>query len=406
MNRHNRCLMLFAVAAMAFPWAGDLHAQAAAPAPKSADERFTDAYVALVNAESAQNSRQNPTAIREYRNALELYVNINNDFPGWRANVVKYRIAECLNQIRKLEQATGTGGEPAATGEDVGSTPSAEEDELVGASGGTGAEAFRADAAEPAAAHEMQSLKEDRDFLVAENKRLRSETAGLQEQKSGGREWYRFWRRKPAAAPDAASHRLVVDTVKSEAKRLVEKGEPTAAVQLLREAVALFPKSPDLRMALGGAYCQAGGFRDALDVMETVAKDMPDDARVQVVIGTAYIGLANLKMAQRHMEAALRLDPNLGEAHYNLAQIYLMMNPPDPARANNQYRQALEVGAARDAGLEEAIRRAYLLRKTSDLGKKKLVPSSSRKVDPVGQGEAARNLPVQQGQPTSVTAPK
>ena len=88
-----------AVCGLAMPMAGLTAKADEAPAPSL----LRQAYLAVVDAEVAVSANRSADAIRDYRQALELYGRLQAEYPGWQAQVVDYRIADCRNQITVLE---------------------------------------------------------------------------------------------------------------------------------------------------------------------------------------------------------------------------------------------------------------------------------------------------------------
>ena len=359
---------------------------AAADQNKSAEDEFTNAYMEYVSGESAAGAGQADVAMDHYRTALGTYLDISTNRPGWRANIINYRITQCLNQIKRLQsgaalaaKSTAARQEPPDSGE--AAEPGAGEPER-----------------EVDAAADVQTVRDERDALAAENRQLSQDLAAMRSQAAAAQEhrWWRFWEKTPRVT---IMHPRAEAAIKQEARRLMDQGKPAAAVPLLRDATDLMPQSHELGLMLGTACCQAGRYADAVPILSAALRDDPNNAAAHVVLGTAYMGTGGLRRARKQMEEALQINPDLAEAHYNLAQIYLMMKPPDVAQARAHYDTALRLGGEPDAAMEEAIRKAYLTQKTADLRKKKLLPGSGGQSNPVSQGQPAGNTSVQKGQP-------
>jgi Tfp pilus assembly protein PilF len=77
-------------------------------------------------------------------------------------------------------------------------------------------------------------------------------------------------------------------------------------------------------------------------------------------LGVAYLGVGNLGRSRNAFEKALDQEPELTEAHFNLAQILLRLKKPDAEGARKHYLQALQKGASRDPELERGINQALL----------------------------------------------
>lgn len=328
-------------------------------ANKVAEDKLREAYISFVAGESAANTGQKQMALEQFREALSLYVDINNTFPGWSSNVVNYRITECLNQIKALEQGTplkpDTGTAAPAAGPAPGAPPAS---------------------TTTAQLPDYAKLKEERDSLTVVNRHLSWQIDDLKARlaKNEKKSLFPFMRKKS----DHVSYSHIEAAVRAEAQRLIGKSDLDAAMNLLNEAALLFPKAEDMRLMLGVVCCQAGQFIRATEVLNALAQDSPTNAEARVVLGSAYMAMNDLNSAKAQMEEAARLNPKMPEASYNMAQILFRDPNSDPAAARHYYYQSVQLGGAPDLELENAIRRACLLRKASELGKKHLVPAPRR----------------------------
>ena len=61
-----------------------------------------------------------------------------------------------------------------------------------------------------------------------------------------------------------------------------------------------------------------GQIQEALDAVETLIKDYPDEALLYNISGACYAGLGQLDTAVKSYEQALTIKPDYAEAHNNL----------------------------------------------------------------------------------------
>lgn len=356
-----------------------------APPPKSPDERMSDGFVAYVGAESAMASQRLPEALQGFERAFEIYASIKADYPGWNTTLVDYRIAQALNRIGSLETqippaARSRRAETNASARAVAPASSSplprgergEPDHAVArvAPGDTNAP--------PGFAPEGEPLRQDRDFLLMRNRQLHLEVAGLRSEltKSEGGAWYRLWRHSVTSA--VPSHARILAAVKAEARRQMTEGRPGDTPALLEEALDLAPGEPELMSLLASAYCQAGDYDAGIQVANGLLRDHPTNSAARVILATAYLGAGKIRQARKETEAALRLSPGLQQAHYNYAQILMMDRAPDVDKAKEHYERALELGGDPDPQFEANLRRAFLLRKATEISQKKLVSPPGR----------------------------
>ncbi|MBT3295797.1 MAG: tetratricopeptide repeat protein [Verrucomicrobia bacterium] len=139
------------------------------------------------------------------------------------------------------------------------------------------------------------------------------------------------------------------------ARRKLEEGEPEAARALLLLGFKTDPDNADLRLMAGLAQCQARKFGDAIFLLGELVDEQPSNAPVRVGLAAAYFGDGQTNAAQRELEAAIALEPDLKEAHYNMAQLFLAAPAPDIEAVTRHYQRARELGAAPDLRVETAI---------------------------------------------------
>jgi Tfp pilus assembly protein PilF len=59
----------------------------------------------------------------------------------------------------------------------------------------------------------------------------------------------------------------------------------------------------------------------------------------------------------KELETAIAIDPSYADAHFNLAVVYAMQEPPNKESARKFYKKALELGAEADTALEGLIKK-------------------------------------------------
>ena len=73
-----------------------------------------------------------------------------------------------------------------------------------------------------------------------------------------------------------------------------------------------------------------------------------------------YLGIIATKMglmdrAEREFKTALAIEPAYGDAHFNLAVLYVSWDPPKWDQARSHYSDALKKGVKPDANLEKIL---------------------------------------------------
>ena len=124
---------------------------------------------------------------------------------------------------------------------------------------------------------------------------------------------------------------------------------------MLQGVLARNPGDNRARLLMGIASCKAGLFSDAAEVLRPVLQTDPSNARTQNAMGAAYMGLGDLQAARVTLEKAVSLDPGLGDAQLNLAQVLAVGPQADRLKAREHYAKAIELGMSADPALQQIL---------------------------------------------------
>jgi len=160
-----------------------------------------------------------------------------------------------------------------------------------------------------------------------------------------------------AAAEVAAATEPLLnsDDIASTGRSLLLKGDPENARVALLQALQRDPDNERVRTLLAVAQCQAGKYDDAALIAEQLVVDSPSNSMAHVMLSTARMGLGQIAEAKAAIRRAIELDPRSAAAHFNLAQILMMQDPPDVASAGKAYQAALQLGATPDPAMEKKL---------------------------------------------------
>ena len=156
----------------------------------------------------------------------------------------------------------------------------------------------------------------------------------------------------PAAAEDKAA---VLKQLCETASDLIRQDKTIEARELLVRGIGIDPDHAATRMLLGAIHCRDGEYDQAVYVLRELADEEPENARVRVLLGAAYFGVSRILSAEAELRKALELDPQLPEAHYDMAQVLMAMDSPDRLAARQSYARSVELGAPTDPILEKAL---------------------------------------------------
>ena len=124
-----------------------------------------------------------------------------------------------------------------------------------------------------------------------------------------------------AVTPDAAEARSLLGTALLVERRMAE------AVEQLRRAVELDP-TPTRRSNLALALTYAGAAGEAVEILERLTVERPDNGGAWVNYGIALVGLGRLDDAAAAFRKALAIDPDDERARANLSDLEAMQRAP------------------------------------------------------------------------------
>jgi tetratricopeptide (TPR) repeat protein len=81
------------------------------------------------------------------------------------------------------------------------------------------------------------------------------------------------------------------------------------AIRYYRQAFALAPGMPGLRLNLGLAYFKNGDYKQAIAMFEPVLKQKPDDQQLNILVGMSHYGLGQFEAATPYLKQAAKGDP-------------------------------------------------------------------------------------------------
>lgn len=97
---------------------------------------------------------------------------------------------------------------------------------------------------------------------------------------------------------------------------------PDEALALLVQSVASKPDFVPARVHLAQLHIDRYAWQDAIAIASPEGLALPDDARLETILGKAYRGISKLDVAAEHYRKAIRLNRASGEAMLDLARIY------------------------------------------------------------------------------------
>jgi tetratricopeptide (TPR) repeat protein len=150
-----------------------------------------------------------------------------------------------------------------------------------------------------------------------------------------------------AAAVAASNLAARVDLQLDMAYKALEQGKPAIAKGLFEKALVLDPLNRRGRFGLSTALLQCDQYREALDILEQMLKEMPKDYEIKNNTAWIYatardVKIRNGRRAVQLAQEALMLNPNDCHVESTLAEAYFISGRYDKALRHAE--QALQMG--------------------------------------------------------------
>lgn len=139
-------------------------------------------------------------------------------------------------------------------------------------------------------------------------------------------------------------------------RQLLQEGENEAALATVQNARKTRPTDMNLVLIESIALIRLQQYREAAAMLVDLAKNNPRNAEIHATLGAAMMGAGFYEEARETLLMAVKFDKNLPECHFNLAQLYALVDPKDLRKARKHYKQALELGIPPDAQLDKILK--------------------------------------------------
>ena len=97
--------------------------------------------------------------------------------------------------------------------------------------------------------------------------------------------------------------------------------QPAAAVIFFRQAIELEPTSAHGPFNLAGALISLGRYSEAEAILRPAILAWPKEGRFHALLGLLYVETGDVRLAQRHLNRAIELDPASQMAHTGLQSL-------------------------------------------------------------------------------------
>ena len=123
----------------------------------------------------------------------------------------------------------------------------------------------------------------------------------------------------------------------------------------LQKALAYEADNANASYAMAVTYFKQERWKDSMTFFEKSLDKSPQNASARHYLGIIATKLSLMERAEREFKTALAIDPNHGEAHFNLAVLYATWDPPQWDKARESYAAALKKGVKPDQSLERLL---------------------------------------------------
>jgi tetratricopeptide (TPR) repeat protein len=138
------------------------------------------------------------------------------------------------------------------------------------------------------------------------------------------------------------------------AQRFVTGDHPEDALPSLIEVLRADPSNRSALLLMATLRIQQGRYDDAIVTIEGLRETDEDDAVLLLAAG-AYCGAGRYFDALLTLDKVIKRNPDLPQAHIDMAYLLLEMSPEKRGDAEFSYKHALKLGIPRDALLEKRL---------------------------------------------------
>ncbi|MDF1656584.1 MAG: tetratricopeptide repeat protein [Verrucomicrobiales bacterium] len=127
------------------------------------------------------------------------------------------------------------------------------------------------------------------------------------------------------------------------------------AEYFLEKALAIESDSGLAHYLLGRTYFLQNKLDEALTKLEEGLTFDPQNAKAHNTLGVISTRKGWVARAEKAFTSAVSINPKYGDAHFNLAVLYVTRDEPNAKAAEKHYFEALHLGVPRDAAIEDFL---------------------------------------------------
>ena len=135
----------------------------------------------------------------------------------------------------------------------------------------------------------------------------------------------------------------------------VQQNKLDEAEVTLKKSLAYDANNATAHYMLGVTMFRRDRLNEALSSFQKSVELNGKNARARHYLGVIASKMGLGDRAEREFKAALAIDPDYGEAYFNLAVLYVTWDPPKWDEARKNYKEAVKKGVKADPNLEKII---------------------------------------------------
>ncbi len=132
-------------------------------------------------------------------------------------------------------------------------------------------------------------------------------------------------------------------------------GRAEDSQKYLQRAIRIKPDADLAWMILGVIYNNQNDLEAATAALAQAVYLNPENPQAHNYFAVTLSKRGWYSAAEDELEKAIQLSPDFAEAHFNLALVYLQLNPPAVELARRHYQKALDLGAAPDPDVQQKL---------------------------------------------------
>ncbi len=133
-------------------------------------------------------------------------------------------------------------------------------------------------------------------------------------------------------------------------------GQFAEAEVALKKCLDYAPDNSAAYHTLGLSYFRSGRMNESMDAFEASLERDGKQALAHHYLGIIASRLKQAQRAEKEFRTALAINPEFGEAHFNLAVLYLGWDPPQLDKSRTEYQSAINKGVLPDENLEKLLK--------------------------------------------------